>query len=233
MAKGYFSLTTLVRTAGNEAMKPTLLNNRYKFIRGLGAGGFGETFLAEDTQTPSGRRCVIKQLKPVGDNSQVHQLVQERFKREAAILEELGDGSNQIPYLYASFIEDEQFYLVQEWIQGQTLRNKLEQEGSFSESSVRQILLNILPVLEYVHSKHIVYRDIKPENIILRFSDGKPVLIDFGAVKETVGTVMTVSAHSSRSIVIGTPGFMPNEQSAGRPVYSSDLYSLGLTALTL
>ncbi|MFW9265015.1 IMS domain-containing protein, partial [Nostoc sp. CALU 546] len=72
-----------------------------------------------------------------------------------------------------------------------------------------------------------------PENILIRNYDGKTVLIDFGAVKETMGTVMTASGNFSTSIVIGTPGFMPSEQTAGRPVFSSDLYSLGLTAIYL
>lgn len=214
-------------------MTPTLLNNRYKVIRVLGSGGFGETFLAEDTQMPSGRRCVIKQLKPVTHNPQVYQLVQERFGREAAILEELGDENNQIPRLYAYFSETGQFYLIQEWIQGQTLSNKLEQEGLLSSSSVKEILLSILPILEYVHSKRIVHRDIKPDNIILRDCDGKPVLIDFGAVRETMGTVLNSQGNTASSIVIGTPGFMSSEQAAGRPMYSSDLYSLGLTAIYL
>ncbi|MBW4478013.1 MAG: serine/threonine protein kinase [Tolypothrix brevis GSE-NOS-MK-07-07A] len=214
-------------------MTPILLKNRYQVIRVLGSGGFGETFLAEDTQMPSGCRCVIKQLKPVAHNAQVYQLVQERFQREAAILEELGGNSNQIPRLNAYFTEDGQFYLVQEYIEGQTLTQKLQQHGVLSESSVKDILINILPVLEYVHSKRIVHRDIKPDNIIIRYADGKPILIDFGAVKETMGTVVTASGNSGRSIVIGTPGFMPSEQTAGRPVFSSDLYSLGLTAIYL
>jgi serine/threonine protein kinase len=210
---------------------PIFLNNRYKVIRVLGSGGFGETFLAEDTQMPSGRRCVIKQLKPVADNPQVYQLVRERFAREAAILEELGGGSHQIPALYAYFEENGLFYLVQEHIDGKTLTQKLQNEGRLSESSVKEIIANILTILDYVHSKGIVHRDIKPDNIIIRDADNKPVLIDFGAVKETMGTVMTASGNSSRSIVIGTPGYMPSEQSVGRPVFSSDLYSLGLTAI--
>jgi serine/threonine protein kinase len=209
---------------------PTLLNNRYRVIRVLGSGGFGETFLAEDTQMPSGRRCVIKKLKPVANNPQIHQLVQERFQREAAILEELGNGCNQIPQLYAYFLENDDFYLVQEYIEGETLQ-KLVEKGLLSESSVREILSSILQTLEYVHSKRIVHRDIKPENILIRHVDGQPVLIDFGAVKETMGTVVNTSGESTRSIVIGTPGFMPSEQSAGRPVFASDLYSLGLTAI--
>ncbi|BAU08140.1 protein kinase domain-containing protein [Fischerella sp. NIES-3754] len=212
---------------------PTLLNNRYKLLGVLGGGGFGETFLAEDTQMPSGRRCVIKQLKPVVDNPQVYQLVQDRFQREAAILEELGDGSSQIPKLYAYFIENGQFYLVQEYIEGHTLTQIIQQQGLMSEASVKDILINILPILNYVHSKRMVHRDIKPDNILIRSFDGKPVLIDFGAVKETMGTVVTPSGNSSRSIVIGTPGYMPMEQTAGRPVFASDIYSLGLTAIYL
>lgn len=211
----------------------SLLNNRYRIIRTLGSGGFGETFLAEDTHMPSKKRCVIKQLKPVTNNPQVYQIVQERFGREAAILEELGAGSHQIPNLYAYFAEQGQFYLIQEFIEGATLTNLVQQQGPFSDSSVQQMLLNILPVLDYVHSKRIVHRDIKPDNIMLRSSDGLPVLIDFGAVRETMGTVVNSQGNSTSSIVIGTPGFMPSEQAAGRPMYSSDLYSLGLTAIYL
>ncbi|NJM21459.1 MAG: DUF4101 domain-containing protein [Richelia sp. RM2_1_2] len=213
---------------------PTFLNNRYKILNILGSGGFGDTFLAEDTQMPSSRRCVIKQLKPVTNNNpQIHQLVQERFQREAAILEELGESSSQIPKLYAYFNENGEFYLVQEYIEGQTLTQKLQQQGLMSESLVKSILIDILPVLSFIHSKRIVHRDIKPDNIMVRNSDGKAILIDFGAVKETMATIVTNSGNTTPSIVIGTPGFMPMEQSAGRPQFSSDLYSLGLTAIYL
>ena len=210
-----------------------LLNNRYRIIRTLGSGGFGETYLAEDTQMPSQRRCVIKQLKPIQNNTQIYQLVQERFQREAAILEELGSTSDQIPSLYAYFQFNDQFYLVQELIEGDTVTEKIQQHGLLTESAVREILLSLLPVLEYVHSKRIIHRDIKPDNIILRHHDGKPVLIDFGAVRESMGTVVNSQGNPTSSIVIGTPGFMPSDQASGRPVYSSDLYSLGLTAIYL
>ncbi|GAX42468.1 serine/threonine kinase [Tolypothrix sp. NIES-4075] len=214
-------------------MTETFLNDRYRIISVLGTGGFCETFLAEDTQMPSGRTCVIKQLKAVANNPHIHQLVQRRFQREAAILEELGGVSKQIPTLYAYFQEDDQFYLVQECVSGETLSQKVKQSGCLRESEVRSILISLLEVLEYVHSKGIIHRDIKPDNIILRSSDNKPVLIDFGAVRETMATVVNSEGNITSSIVVGTPGFMPNEQAAGRPVFASDLYSLGLTAIYL
>ncbi|WP_375514868.1 protein kinase [uncultured Nostoc sp.] len=215
-------------------MTLTLLNNRYQVIQVIGAGGFGETFLAEDVHMPSRRRCVIKQLKPITNNDpQAYQLIQQRFEREAATLEFLGESSNQIPKLYAYFSENGQFYLVQEWIHGQTLTQIVEAKGFESETAVRQILLSLLWVLDYVHSKGIIHRDIKPENIILRSLDGKPVLIDFGAVKETIRSVVRSPGYPTRSLVIGTPGYMPSEQAVGRPVYATDIYSLGLTAIYL
>lgn len=214
-------------------MIPELLNNRYLLLQKLGGGGFGDTFLAEDTNMPSKRRCVIKQLKPIENKPEVYQLVKERFAREAVVLEELGEGNHQIPKLYAYFTIDEQFYLVQEWIAGQTLGKKLQLEGVQTESFVREFLLDILPVLDYVHSKKMVHRDIKPDNIIVRQSDSKPVLIDFGTVKETMVTIINSHGSTTSSIVIGTSGFMPPEQAAGRPVYASDLYSLGMTAIYL
>ncbi len=220
-------------------MTTTQLNNRYKVLQVLGAGGFGETFLAEDIHMPSRRRCVIKQLKPVTNDPQAYKMIQQRFEREAATLEYLGEGSDQIPKLYAYFSEHGQFYLVQEWIQGQTLTDVLKEQGLLSETAVTKILLSLLSVLDYVHSKGIIHRDIKPDNIILRNShqggvvEGKPVLIDFGAVKETIRSIVANPGHLTQSLVIGTPGYMPSEQAVGRPVYATDIYSLGLTAIYL
>lgn len=210
-----------------------LLNNRYRVLQTLGSGGCGETFLAEDTHMPSRRRCVIKRLKPAKNDPATYRIIQERFRREAVILEKLG-GCDQIPPLYAYFTEAQEFYLVQGWIEGQNLMQLLKERGTFSESEVVSLLLNLLPVLAYVHSQRIIHRDIKHENIMLRASDGKPVLIDFGAVKEVVAGVADAQvATPANSIVIGSPGFMPVEQVAGTPVFASDIYSLGLTAICL
>lgn len=233
LAKLPWANQTRSLTAAKLSMMTTLLNNRYQISQVLGAGGFGETFLAEDTYMPSRRQCVIKQLKPVTNDPQMYQLIQQRFQREAATLEALGEGSDQIPKLYAYFLENGQFHLVQEWIQGQTLTAKVAAEGPLSESVVKEILVSLLLVLDFVHSKGIIYRDIKPDNIIVRQSNGQPVLIDFGAVKETMTTVVNSKGTPTYSIVLGTPGFMSPEQATGRPIYGSDLYSLGMTAIYL
>jgi serine/threonine protein kinase, bacterial len=206
------------------------LNNRYEVIRELGDGGFGKTYLVRDCQMPSARECVLKQLKPVNNNPQMADMVQTRFQREAAILEHLGEH-DQIPRLYAYFSEADRFYLVEEYVEGDTLTQKVHREGPQSEAMIRSMLISLLPAMVHVHQQKIVHRDIKPDNIILRKLDGKPVLLDFGAVKETMTTVMNAQGQSTHSIVVGTPGYMPAEQLAGRPLFSSDLYSLGLTAI--
>ncbi len=212
-------------------MKFILLNNRYNIIRFLGRGGFGETFLAEDTHLPSRSICVVKQLKLATKNPQAYDLIQQRFSREAAILEELGKSNQQIPKLYAYFAEHGHFYLVQEWIEGPTLSQKIQLQGRESESFVTHLLVSLLPVLDYIHRLGIIHRDIKPSNIILRQLDSKPVLIDFGIAKEIISSV--VNGHETSSIAVGTMGFMSPEQAMGKPIYSSDIYSLGMTAIYL
>ncbi len=212
-------------------MKGQLLNHRYLILETIAQEEFSSSFLATDTHLPSRRRCKIKKLKAILGNSQIEN-VKQRFEREARIIENLGTENEQIPQLYAYFSEGGDFYLVQEWIEGITLKQKQEQVEKVSELEVRTILLGLLPLLDFVHSRHIVHRDIKPENIILRDSDDLPVLIDFGAVKEVIASANN-QHHTQYSTVVGTPEYMPVEQAIGRPIYSSDLYSLGLTAIFL
>lgn len=210
----------------------SLIANRYRIVKHLGSGGFGDTFLAEDTHLPSKRICVVKRLKPINENPSVYQLVKERFEREAVILEDLGNHP-QIPTLYAYFEENGSFYLVQEYIQGETLTNFVNKNGIQNEVFAQNILIQILEILEFIQIKGIIHRDLKPDNILISHTNQKPVLIDFGAVKETMRTQVISASNSGTSIVIGTPGFMPPEQSIGRPTFSSDLYALGLTIIYL
>lgn len=211
----------------------TQLNNRYQVLESLGRGGFGETFLAVDTHLPSGRKCVIKQLKPAIESPMIPEWLKERFQREAAILESLGENNPYIPQLYAYFSENNNFYLVQEWIEGLTLTQLQNKKGKCSPSEVKEILEKILSILDYIHGRRIIHRDIKPDNIILRSHDQLPVLIDFGIMKEAIATYVDPNGKTAYSVALGTPGYMSSEQAAGRPVYSSDLYSLGLTAIFL
>jgi serine/threonine protein kinase len=209
-----------------------LFNNRYLTLKQLGHGGFGCTYLAVDTHMPSKPKCVVKQLTFDTDDPDLYELVQTRFQREAAILEMLGKLSSQIPNLYACSQEGNKLYLVQDWIDGDSLQDKLDNTGALDENEVTDILAQLLPVLNMVHTKNVIHRDIKPANIMLN-RDGKPFLIDFGAVKEVIPVPADLSADSLRSIFIGTPLFAPLEQRQGKPVFASDLYSLGLTAICL
>ena len=213
-------------------MTAPLINNLYRSLHSLGEGGFGKTFLAEDTHKPSRARCVIKQLKPVVSRSEVFAIIQQRFGREAAVLESLGSSHSQIPDLYAYFEEHSHFYLVQEWMEGSPLSEV--SRIPWSEQQIHRLLVDTLEVLVHVHNQNIIHRDIKPDNIILRRKDQRPCLIDFGAVKEVMSTVLDENNHHQKSsLAIGTPGFMAPEQAIGRPTFASDLYSLGMSALYL
>lgn len=208
-----------------------LLHHRFQVLEQLAQGGFGATFLAEDTHMPSHRKCVVKRFQPEAPNQQSYDIALEHFQTEAALLEQL--RHNQIPQLYGYFEEEGRFYLVQEWIDGFTLGQKVRERGPLPEQKVQQILWNLLPVLSYLHSHKVIHRDIKPENILLRSQDQQPILIDFGSVKQNLRTVIHASGGVTCSIVIGSGGFMPPEQAAQRVVYSSDLYSLGMTIVYL
>ena len=204
------------------------LRERYWAKRILGQGGFGRTFLAVDEDKPSKPPCVIKQFLPQAQGTESIQKASELFSREARQLEALGKHP-QIPELFAYFTSDNRQYLVQEFIEGQTLQAELEQNGSLSESQVRDFLEDLLKILKFVHEKRVIHRDIKPENILRRRGDRKVVLIDFGIAKPIVTTLMQQYAN----YVIGTAGYAPIEQMRGRVYPASDLYSLGVTGLVL
>ncbi|MFB2837275.1 protein kinase domain-containing protein [Floridanema evergladense] len=211
-----------------------MLQNKYRVVKPLGQGGFGATFLAKDQLLPGEPCCVIKQLRPTATAPHVFKMAQELFVREAETLGKIGNHP-QIPLLLAYFEDHQQFYLVQEYVSGDTLQREVKQNGPFSEEGVKQFLSEILPVLQYIHGQKVIHRDIKPANIIRRNQDRKLVLIDFGAVKNQVNQAATNSSDQTAltAYAIGTPGFAPPEQMAMRPVYASDIYALGVTCIYL
>jgi serine/threonine protein kinase len=202
-----------------------LLAERYRAIKLLGQGGFGKTFLAIDEYKPSKQRCVIKQFLPQAQGTNNIEKASELFKIEANQLDELGQTHPQIPELLAYFTQDKQQYLVQEFIDGQNLAEELKNNSTFNECQILAILNNLLPVLQFVHSKQVIHRDIKPENIIRR-SDEELVLVDFGAAKSVNLTALSVTGT-----VIGTAGYTSPEQAVGKATFASDIYSLGVTCL--
>lgn len=217
-----------------ESIRETLLADRYRYVKPLGRGGFAQTFLAEDTYQSGNPWCVIKQLKPRSDEPDTLATAKRLFRGEAQTLSRLGNHE-LIPSLLDRFEQDDDFYLVQEYIEGQTLDQELIDSGRLSEASVVAILQDILQVLAFVHQQNVIHRDIKPSNIIRRSKDGKLVLIDFGAVKEVSARVTNDLGEASLTIAIGSPGYMPNEQIAGNPRFSSDIYAvgaIGIRALT-
>jgi serine/threonine protein kinase, bacterial len=211
-----------------------LLRDRYQVIKPLGQGGFGATFLANDQGLPGEPSCVIKQLRPSGSAPHVLQMARELFEREAKTLGKIGNHP-QVPRLLDYFEDHEQFYLVQEYISGDTLQEEVKLNGILSETGVKQFLSEILPLLQYIHEQKVIHRDIKPANLIRRTQDARMVLIDFGAVKNQIsqGATSPSGQTALTAYAIGTPGFAPPEQMAMRPVYASDIYALGVTCIYL
>jgi serine/threonine protein kinase len=218
------------------------VKGRYRPIANIGKGGFGITFLACDEHIPSHPRCVIKQLHLQPDNAKLASKIVALFHQEAIRLEELGEHA-QIPKLLAYFQADGQFYLVQEWIEGVTLAAELQHSGLFGEEKIWQLLSELLPVLQFIHDRHVIHRDIKPANIMRRVSPGgtslatesartepnrEIVLIDFGIAK-----LCASQTAQKTGTTIGTPEYMPPEQHKGKVFPASDLYSLGVSCVYL
>ncbi|BAY25848.1 protein kinase [Calothrix sp. NIES-2100] len=210
---------------------PLIVLRHYRPIRVLGSGGFGKTYLAEDVEKFN-ELCVIKQFAPQIQGGGALQKATELFEQEARRLQHLGDHP-QIPTLLAYFEQEHRLYLVQQFIDGENLFEELQQQGSFSEQKIWELLLDLLNILKTVHEQKVIHRDIKPQNILRRKSSsatkGNIILIDFGASKQLSETVI-----SQPGTTIGSFGYAPLEQMQDGQAYpASDLYSLGATCFHL
>lgn len=207
-----------------------LLRSRFRVMEPIGRGGFGKTYLAEDTDKLN-EHCIVKQLVHQGEGTWAAQKAAELFKQEAQQLQQLGEHP-QIPTLLAYFEEGKFLYLVQQFIQGQNLLNELKQKGSFSDAQIRELLTDLLPVLQFIHARGVIHRDIKPENIMRQFRDRKLILIDFGVAKLISQTV--IGSGGAIGTILGSQGYAPMEQiKEGKALYASDLYALGVTCFQL
>ncbi|WP_414623137.1 protein kinase domain-containing protein [Calothrix sp. CCY 0018] len=214
--------------------------DRYKIVRQLGQGGFGRTYLAEDMQQ-SHQKCVLKEFAPQVEEDKDLQKAKELFEREASVLKQLEHP--QIPRLHFSLQvklrNKDFFFLVQDYIEGENyqdlLEKRLDEGRCFSEAEVFHLLTQILPVLNYIHSRDVVHRDISPDNLILRTTDNLPILIDFGGVKQLPASQgFWFTQLPANRTLLGKKGYAPEEQlRQGKAFHSSDLYSLAVTALVL
>lgn len=205
-----------------------LLRDRFKVIKPLGRGGFGNTYLAEDTDRLN-ESCVVKKLTYQAKEAWEQQKAVDMFASEAQQLKQLGHHP-QIPKLTAYFQEGQHLFLVQQYVDGLNLIELLEKEGAFSEQKIRQVLLDVLPVLQSLHEQGVIHRDLKPDNIMRR-QDGKHVLIDFGVAKLLKQTAM---AHAGVGTIVGSPGYASPEQiQRGRATPVGDLYGLGSSCFHL
>ncbi|TVP64026.1 MAG: serine/threonine protein kinase [Nodularia sp. (in: Bacteria)] len=205
-----------------------LLRNRFRVIRVLSdEGGFGRTYLSEDTDKLN-ERCVVKQLAPKFQGTWSQKKAVELFAEEAKRLQELGEHP-QIPTLLAYFEQDKCLYLVQQFVNGQNLLNELQRRKVYKPGEIQAILLHLLPVLKFIHDRGVIHRDIKPENIIRRHGDGRLSLIDFGSSKQ-----LTARVQKKIGTSIGSHGYSPLEQIRDGKAYpASDLFGLGATCFHL
>ncbi|MEO0408214.1 MAG: serine/threonine-protein kinase, partial [Cyanobacteria bacterium P01_A01_bin.135] len=188
------------------------LRGRYRPLHLIGQGGFGRTYLAEDCDRLKAL-CVIKQLSPQVTGTESTRKATALFTREAVRLDELGEHP-QIPALLAYFEQDGYLYLVQQYIEGVSLAQELQRNGPFNEANVRRVLLDLLPVLQFVHARQVIHRDITPTNILRRRRDHRLVLIDFGVAKQ-----LRLESGQQPGTQIGTEGYAPVEQLRGGQAY--------------
>jgi len=211
-------------------MAVQILGGRYHILKHLGGGGFGQTFLARDCHLPGKPCCVVKRLQPRTSDTLSLDSARRLFNAEAEALYALGNH-DQIPRLLAHFEEKAQFYLVQEYIEGPLLTEEVHPGNQLPEEQVVAMMQDILSTLCTVHDHQVIHRDIKPSNLIRRQRDRKIVLIDFGSVKQVSSQPVEQQGQVSITVAIGSLGYMPNEQLAGQPCLSSDIYAVGILAL--
>ena len=218
----------------SEIPSGSYVDRRYKVVKTLGQGGFGRTYLVKDKRRFE-KYCVLKEFVPqVTDESAIAKS-RELFEREAKVLNQL--EHRQIPKFFGWFEENNRLFLVQEFVDGRTyadiFRERQQQNKTFTEAEVTQLLKDILPVLQYIHTNHIIHRDISPDNIMLCSKAEKPILIDFGVVNQRTATQIASGAVTAGTTV-GKQSYSPVEQIARGICYpNSDLYALAVTAMVL
>ncbi len=202
-----------------------IISRRYEIVALLGEGGFSKTYLANDL-FQSGVQYAVKHFTFSSTKQSEVAIAKELFQREVIILEKL-NGHPQIPKFFQYVEENQEFYLIQQYIQGNTLSQEIKSRQKLKEPEVIKILDKLINILVFVHSNNVIHRDIKPDNIILDKHDNL-FLIDFGAVKEFIVNNTRLQKPGTQ---IYTQGYAPVEQIRGFPQPNSDIYALGITII--
>ncbi|MEQ8223901.1 MAG: protein kinase, partial [Candidatus Eremiobacterota bacterium] len=215
----------VIATTSSGTLQPGLmLDKRYEIVRMIKSGGMGAVYEALDIRfekTP----CAVKEMLSQTSDPAQQQYMIDSFKKEAKILNALRHPN--LPVVRDYFIEGGRYYLVMDFVDGKDLDTIMRSYGTggVPEAIVVEWSLEILEALEYLHTRNppVVYRDLKPGNVMVRNSDKKIILIDFGIARTITPGSDTIKTS------IGTPAFSPEEIFQGRPEPRSDLYSLGAT----
>lgn len=199
-----------------------LLDNRYRITRVIKEGGMGVVYQAVDED---GQYYAVKEMHDRFTNAEDRVEGIERFKDEANMLEQLR-GHPNIPQVYGFFIDDgrtreeRRYYLAMEFIFGEDLEDVLKRQSRFPEAQVLEWADQLCDVLEYLHQNGLIYRDMKPSNVMITH-DGALKVVDFGIAK--------LLQPGQRGTMIGTPGYAPAEQYQGIATVQSDVYALAAT----
>ena len=210
----------------------TLLYNRYSVVHIEKTSNFSKVFYALDTYQNPPRSCLIKVFEPIVQKLEIAKWISKEFQIEAKRLKQLSLNNRHLPQIYTYSNEFQVYYIVRELIEGKTLREKVQSGNKFSIPEVREMLIELLSVLDYLHQQKVIHQNVKPKNIILRDDDGLPILINFGSIKQIVATY---GFYGDKQIfsVNNLYGYAPPEQVIGKSLPATDLYSLGLTAIYL
>ena len=201
----------------------TILVNRYMIQEVIGIGGMGSVYRARDMHFPNAVKLIaIKEMFNQARDPLVRQTIVQNFEREAHILVSLAHPS--IPKIFDFFTFNERSYLVLEYINGKDLEAIINStRGFLNEEQVLQWMVELCDVLAYLHGhkpEPIIFRDIKPSNIMIN-QDNHVMLIDFGIAK--------IFNEGQKGTMIGTEGYSPPEQYRGEASQQADIYALGAT----
>ena len=194
-------------------------------------GGQETVYYVKDITSSTDQIYLLKQFTLKYDYDCQFQAAKSLFIQEAQILQKLGSHA-QIPQIFDYFEENEQFFLVQELIEGQNLKQELEEKKHLTESEAIALLKDTLEILQFVHQNHYIHRDLKPSNFIRNKYDQKIYLIDFAIIKEKIQPKnLDSQGNFTRTVSIGTPSYIPDEQKLGKLEFCSDIYALGMVAI--